>query len=365
MACFELGTASHLTILWPFSNHRRLARIWFVTLALLVTKPLLSSTNSIAGDVATPAEELKKISRYRRSLFEDFPFETPKSCSLTESELKQINELLQSIGNNEVSYNSSCEIKEIEPAFVSLTGSPHHCNQLIESIIMNVNDVKNAFWCLSKTTLASTNHRYEEVKAAYEKKVRQLELELDNAEKTFDQKFKKEIDTLTKRYHELEKIMRETLDQLQKERLEHSLVSIKLIVQYLVNGNIQSALEIFKSKSMGISDIIVIVQRTISKEFIVNVPIKNVIRFTEGLKDDVDVMVHGVFCLFDELEKRQILDQDIVHVLYVTIEDVIKISLDLEGTESEESHLTIHEDTIDQLILVKNKIGFLKNFYGR
>ncbi|KZS09805.1 Uncharacterized protein APZ42_025862 [Daphnia magna] len=402
MACMESNTARHLTVSWPFSNRHCSASIWLITLALLVTKPLLSSTNPIADGssevtnmnmvvvssyfdrlfedikglvkavndetnvkaiVATPAEELKRTPRNRRSLFEDFPFETSKSCSLTESELKHINELLQSISNDEVSHNPSCEIKEVEPAIVSMAGSSEHCNQLIESIVMNVNDVKNAFWCLSKTPTAITD-RYEELRAAYDRKVRQLELRLDNAEKKFDQKFKMEIDKLMTSYHEVEKKLRATLDELQKVRLAHSLDTIKLVVEYLVNGNIQSAWEKFKSISMGTSVIKAIVQRAISKEFSANVPIINVIKFTGGLKDNVDAMVHGVVCLFDELEKRQTFDLEIVKVLYVTIEDVVKTCIDLEGTESEESRLTLDDDTIDQLILVKNKIAFLKYING-
>ncbi|KAK4029960.1 hypothetical protein OUZ56_022916 [Daphnia magna] len=392
--------AGHLS-----AKYHCLGRFWVIILALLATKQL-SYANPIADGISkvtnmkmmevnfyfkqifedmkrlvavaandesrvamsrtTSAEELMKTPRNRRSLFEDeFPFEISKTCSLTENELKQINKLLQSIGNTKVS-SKTCEIEESGPSII-ITRSSEHCNQLIESIIMNVNGVKNAFRCLSEMTGVVIDTRYEELKAAYETKVLHLQLQLAGVEKKFDQKFKKAIDKLLKRYHEMEKKMRETLNELHKERLAHSDVNIKLIVKYLESGQIHSAWDMFNAKSMEMSNnnTTAMVKQIIGKAFSANVQIKNVIKFTGGLKNNVDSMVHGIISVFNEAEKRQILDRDTVNLLFVTIEEAIKTCIDLEGTDSEESRLTLDEHTLDQLIVVNSKMEFLKYIHGQ
>ncbi|KAI9559929.1 hypothetical protein GHT06_013936 [Daphnia sinensis] len=237
---------------------------------------------------------------------------------------------------------------------------------MIGYFIRKVRDIKNEFRCLN-TPLVLSDYRYEEQKAAYETKVRQLGLQLKSAEKKFDQKFRKEIDKVMKHYHELEKNMRETLEQLQKERLANVDDSTKLIVQYLVNGKIHSAWDVFNNKTKGIGNdnITGMLNRIIGKAFTDNVPIKNVIRFTGGLKDNVDAMVYGAIRVFNELEYRLIFDPITVDLMYATIEDLIKTCIDLEGTDSEESQLTVDEHMLDKLIVINNKIEFLKYTYGQ
>ncbi|XP_057377836.1 uncharacterized protein LOC130699605 [Daphnia carinata] len=411
MAYMVSNTASNLKVFWSFSNRHRLAKFWLVTIALFVTRPLLISTSpltdgpgkltdaimievdadfdrfvdqikGLVSAVATGTSSGDKAARLRKrdassgqllSVSEaikhiaqgsDFPFEAPNSCSLTENELNNINNLLESLGSGEVRSNLTCEVKEDKLSVFSLPGSPEYCNQIIESIIRNINGVKHAFRCLNASEEV-TDQRYEELKAAYEGEVRRLNSLMENEKKKFDQKFQEEIDKLKKSYHEIEKKMQEILEKFQEERLAHSIVSIKLIVECLVNGNTELALETHKAKSMGISKTIAIVQRAIGKEFNGRVPNKNVIKFIDGLKDNVDAMVHGIISVFSEMEKRQILDRDTVNSLHVTIKNVIKTCIDLEGTDSEESKLTLDDHTMDELIVINNKIEFLKYSYGQ
>jgi predicted nuclease with TOPRIM domain len=194
----------------------------------------------------------------------------------------------------------------------------------------------------------------------YQKKISELQQQVSTLEKKFEQKFKKNIGDLKEQFNELQLEMNRKLEELRKERLHRQEANMKLILEYLENGKIQSAWMTFKDKLMGPSTtkITAIVKSAIGNEFGTNITTENLIKFTEGLQDDADAMSHGAIQLFKELEHRQALDVETVHVLNVTVGNIINKCKALEGTDFETLKLILDEDTVDQLIHVYNKLEF-------
>ncbi|XP_057365415.1 uncharacterized protein LOC130686141 [Daphnia carinata] len=352
MDSVQLTTARRLTVPWLYSKRHPLAGLWLVAL-VLITNPLSSSSNPIA-------DESRKSSN-------DLPFANQKMCSFAESEFKQIDKLFQNIANNDVSNHTSCEIKDVDLPIDSVTDLLEDCSRWTESITRNLNGVINAYVCLRNAPKAISNNRFEELKADYNNKFLQLQRQMENANKKLNEKSKKEFDILAKRYHEIGKKMQEALDALEKERFHHAEVTVTLITVYLGNDNIDSAWDVFNKKSMGMSykKTTAMMKGILGEAFSANVPITNVIRFIGGLKNNANIMVRGVIVIFNELEKRQTIDRDIVNVLDETIADIIQTCLRLETLDAEKSQLTVDVHRFDQLIVIHNKIEFLKYIYGQ
>jgi hypothetical protein len=315
---------------------------------------LLNGIKDLA--VAAAGKKRNFNNRSKRTSFDNH-FEFPNTCSLTEKELDQINHLLQSF-YNEKDNQSTCEVKQAELSVVNTVGTSNRCNQLIESIIGNLKDLKIAFNCLSKQSAAAYNSRYEKLKATYEEEKRKLQQKLDIAQKKFELKFKMEMGNLKKRVQELENILLTTLEELEKERDRHQNTNLKLILESLKNGNMQLAWEVFTNNVMGLDrrNIKTIITDAIATR---KIPTKNVIEFTSGLKNDVDAMVSGAVYLFNELEKRKGLDRETARLLQKKIDDIIQHCLDLDGTDSK---LNLDRSTIEGFILVYNNICFINKY---
>lgn len=299
--------------------------------------------------------------RAKRSTFDDeFPFAQPATCSLTEKELNRILNLLQSVGNKEASsfckQSTKRESQKIETSVVSQGNSEEQCGHIIESIIQSLKDLKEAFCSLTNTSL--TDVRYEEQKATYEALIRQLKRQLDDTELGTTQKYKTILDKMERDFQKLEKNMRDTLDQLEKERSAHRETKMKLVLSELKNGKYQSALDTFQSLETR-NNTIKLLMDAVQKE---SVSPEHVINFVGGLRF-VDTMVQSTIQLFNELERSQkgLRDGKTATLFYDTVEKIIKHLVKLEENNDFAIFQNIDDDIIDQLIVIHNKLYFLRS----
>jgi ElaB/YqjD/DUF883 family membrane-anchored ribosome-binding protein len=316
---------------------------------------VLNAIKDLASSVAAAGHKNNLRNRSKRTPFEN-NFDFPNSCSLTENELEKINNLLNSLHDGKDN-QSTCEAKPTEVSVINSVDSSIRCNQLIESIIENVKDVKMAMNCLLKKNAKDYDIRYEKLRATYKQEISKLQQKLDNAEKRFEQKFKKKINDLNERVQKLEKTLWGLLKELENERSKVRISNLKLIQEYLETGKIHLASETFKSHLMGLdrNNIITITTN------VTNISKRNVIEFTSGLKDDVDAMVSGVINLFHELEKRKGLDRETARLLQEKVDGIIQYCRDLDGTDLQETKLELDRNVTDGLILVYNNLHFIKN----
>jgi hypothetical protein len=316
---------------------------------------VLNGIKDLASSVAAAGHKNNLRNRSNRTPFEN-NFDFPNSCSLTENELEKINNLLNSLHDGKDN-QSTCEAKPTEVSVINSVDSSIRCNQLIESIIENVKDVKMAMNCLLKKNEKDYDIRYEKLRATYKQEISKLQQKLDNAEKRFEQKFKKKINDLNERVQKLEKTLWGLLKELENERSKVRISNLKLIQEYLETGKIHLASETFKSHLMGLdrNNIITITTN------VTNISKRNVIEFTSGLKDDVDAMVSGVINLFHELEKRKGLDRETARLLQEKVDGIIQYCRDLDGTDLQETKLELDRNVTDGLILVYNNLHFIKN----
>ena len=323
---------------------------------------LLNGIKDLAVAAAGKNKRNLNNRRSKRTTFDNH-FEFPNTCSLTEKELDQIDNLLESF-YNEKDNQSTCEAKQQTElsVIVNSVGTSNNCNQLIESIIGNLKDLKRAFNCLSKQSAAAYNSGYEKLKATYEEEKRKLQQKLDIAQKKFELKFKKEMDNLKTLVQKLQNSLLTTLDKLEKERARHQNTNLKLILESLKNGNMQLAWEVFTNNAMGLDrkNIETIITDAIATTG--QIPTKNVIEFTSGLKKDVDAMVSGAVYLFNELEKRKGLDdRETARLLQNKVDGIVQHCLDLDAGMTD-SKLNLDRSTIDGFILVYNNIRFINKY---
>jgi hypothetical protein len=294
------------------------------------------------------------------------PFGPPTRCSLTVNELNQMEELFRLTDiNAEINKTTCDDLQSKVTNSLEFSLVAKNCSELKESIVNSVNELKMIFQC-RKNIEDDDVDRYEELKTMYEKKVSDLQQQVDHVENQFEQKFKKKINELVRDFQKLEKEMRDTLEKLEKERLDRQEDNAKLILEYLENCKIESAWTTFRNKLTGPSKTKTnaIIKSAIRKEMGTNITMGNLIKFiyTEGLTDDADAMAYGIVQLFTELEHRQTLDVKTVNVLYEVVGKIIKTCRALEVTEGETLKLVLDEDIQVQVIIVYNKLDFLMKY---
>lgn len=282
-------------------------------------------------------------------------FSPPDSCPLTENELRQMDQLLQSFDDAARSDQSACDNLEREqPRVVAL--SADRCSRLKASIVSNVNDLKIVFQCLQMGGGEAGD--YEKLKAAYESKVGELRRQADSARRRFDSKLDKETNRLRTHFQQLEKRMRVALEKWGRERRDDN---TKLILEYLDGGKIESACSAFRTRLTGQSktNVNAIVKSAVRKELGTNISTAIIIRFVEALTDDAEAMAHGAIQLFRQLEMKQALDGPTARALHGAVGNIIRRCRALEGTDFETLKLILDQGTVARLIHVFNKLEFL------
>ena len=288
------------------------------------------------------------------------PFGPPNRCFLTDNDVSQMRELFRSTVINVTINKTICD--DLQSNQVT-NSSEIRCSEWKELIVNSVNELKMIFQCQKNT---KDDDRYEELKTMYEKKVSDLQQQVDHVEKQFEQKFQKTINELVRDFQKLEKEMRDTSEKLEKERLNGQENNAELILECLESGKIEKAWTTFRNKLTGASKtkMNAIIKSAVRKEMGTNITMENVIKFiyTEGLTDDADAMAYGIVQLFTELEHRQTLDVKTVNVLHEVVGKIIKTCRALEVTESETLKLILDEDIQVQVIIVYNKLDFLMKY---
>lgn len=315
------------------------------------TKPIASSTKSAVNSTKLAASPKKST--------------TTTTTKLDTSSTKPVNNSTKSIVGSKNSMNNSTQIAA-NPININSTISSEvrrkrslsagGCDQLIESIKLSTNNLKSAFCDLSSTNRGTDHLLYEERKTAYETEISQLKEKLDNKDLHVEQKYKVKIDKLKTDFQKVERNMRDTLLKLENEQYSHMKTNAELVLQFMKNGEIQKALDKFKILELR-NNTMRIVSLALIKE---NVPIENIIKFTEGL-GEVDSLIYGTLHLFYELEKKQSLyDSKIISLLQNAIDKVIQRMVELDGKSAAASSKKIDRYAIDHLIRTRNKLDFLK-----
>jgi hypothetical protein len=315
------------------------------------TKPIASSTKSAVNSTKLAASPKKST--------------TTTTTKLDTSSTKPVNNSTKSIVGSKNSMNNSTQIAA-NPININSTISSEvrrkrslsagGCDQLIESIKLSTNNLKSAFCDLSSTNRGTDNLLYEERKTAYETEISQLKEKLDNKDLHVEQKYKVKIDKLKTDFQKVERNMRDTLLKLENEQYSHMKTNAELVLQFMKNGEIQKALDKFKILELR-NNTMRIVSLALIKE---NVPIENIIKFTEGL-GEVDSLIYGTLHLFYELEKKQSLyEAKIISLLQNAIDKVIQRMVELDEKSGAASSKKIDRYAIDHLIRTRNKLDFLK-----
>nr|CAH0101310.1 unnamed protein product [Daphnia galeata] len=331
---------------WKLNDLFSLTRFGLAVVLLVCFSPASTTVSSHLSDeknVLRPTSGSKRVAP---------PFGPPNRCFLTDNDVSQMRELFRSTVINVTINKTICDDLQSNQV---INSSEIRCSEWKE-LINSVNELKMIFQCQKNTK--DDDDRYEELKTMYEKKVSDLKQQAGHTEKQLDQKSREKIHEVVRDFQKLEKEMRDTLEKLEKERLDRQEDNAELILECLESGKIEKAWTTFRNKLTGPSKTKAnaIIKSAVRKEMGTNITMENVIKFiyTEGLTDDADAMAYGIVQLFTELEHRQTLDVKTVNVLHEVVGKIIKTCRALEVTDGAETLKLILDEDIQVQLSLRN-----------